>query len=241
MGVASILNPMISIIIPVLNEASTIASVLTHLPQSPDLEVWVVDGGSRDQTLAVAQSCGAKVIASAPGRSRQMNVGAEAAIGEILLFLHADTQLPTGFVAEVQNILATPGTIAGAFRLQIDGTEAALRWVERGVNWRSRHLQLPYGDQAIFLRAKTFHDLGGFSDLPIMEDFELVRRLQKRGKVAIASTAVLTSARRWQKLGVCQTTLMNQVVIVGYLLGISPVRLASWYRGRGRNSQKNRD
>ncbi|NJL23414.1 MAG: glycosyltransferase, partial [Leptolyngbyaceae cyanobacterium SM1_3_5] len=116
------------------------------------------------------------------------------------------------------------------FCLGIDGRETGLRLVEWGANWRSRLLQLPYGDQALFLRRDTFWQVGGFPDLPMMEDFELVRRLRRRGRIAIAPDAVLTSARRWQKLGILKATVINQVAIVAYLIGISPDRIARWYR-----------
>jgi len=240
-------RPQISIVIPARNEEKMLKAALVYLSEYPALEVVVVDGGSSDRTVAIAESFGVQVITAQPGRARQMNAGAAAAIGDILLFLHADTRLPDDFVAQIQQVLTTPGTIAGAFRLQIAGDRPGLRWVERGVNWRSRYLQLPYGDQAIFLKAETFRQVGGFLDLPIMEDFELVRRLGRQGKVTIAAAAVLTSGRRWQKLGVLKTTLINQLTIAGYLLGVSPTRLANWYyrlgqgEGLGKSRQKDRD
>ncbi len=177
---------------------------------------------------------GARVIGSAPGRSRQLNCGAAAATGDILLFLHADTRLPAGFDGAIRQTLAQPGVVAGAFRLAINGPDRGLRWVEWGVNVRSRLLQMPYGDQAIFLRAEIFHTMGGFPDLPMMEDFELVRRVRKVGRVAIAPSAVVTSDRRWRTLGILRTTLANQVMVAGYLLGVDPYKLARWYRTLGK-------
>ena len=225
------LAPDLSVIIPVLNEANTIAQVIESL-QPSGAEIVVVDGGSSDQTVALASAMGVRVIAASLGRAAQMNAGAAVATGQVLLFLHADSRLPSHFAALIQQTLAQPNVIAGAFELQIAAPEASLRWVERGVNWRSRWLQMPYGDQAIFLQAETFRQLDGFAVLPIMEDFELVQRLQKLGKIAIAPAAVVTSARRWQKLGVFKTTVINQLVIAAYFLGVSPERLARWYRGR---------
>nr|MDF0368320.1 TIGR04283 family arsenosugar biosynthesis glycosyltransferase [Nodosilinea sp. TSF1-S3] len=225
---------MISIVIPTLNEARNLPQTLAPLPGATRVEVVVVDGGSGDQTAAVAQGLGVRVIESAPGRSRQLNAGATVARGEILLFLHADTRLPAGFDWAIRQTLAQPGVVAGAFRLTIDGPSRGLRWVERGVQVRSRLLQMPYGDQGLFLRAKTFHRLGGFPDLPMMEDFELVRRLRRLGKVAIAPQAVVTSDRRWRTLGTVRTTLANQVMIAGYLLGVDPHQLARWYRDLGK-------
>jgi len=221
----------------VLNEAQWIQEVLQTLQQET-LEIIVVDGGSRDDTIALAQTftqqspaSNVKIISASPGRAHQMNTGAAIATGEILLFLHADTRLPPGFPALVIQTLES-GAIAGAFTLQIAGEMPGLRWIERGVQWRSRHLQLPYGDQAIFLKASQFRAIGVFADLPIMEDFDLVRRLQKLGKIAIVPAPVLTSDRRWQKLGIFQTTVMNQGAIVAYFLGVSPARIARWYRGK---------
>ncbi|MGF1479219.1 MAG: TIGR04283 family arsenosugar biosynthesis glycosyltransferase [Cyanophyceae cyanobacterium] len=228
----------ISIIVPVLNEAAQIQATLRSLtaPQSTDLsrnnelEIIVVDGGSSDHTGEIARSLGARVIGSPPGRANQMNRGAAVATKNVLLFLHADTRLPSNYPTLVEAALATPTTAAGAFELKIDAPGRLLRFVERMVNWRSRLLSLPYGDQALFLRADVFKDVGGFASLPIMEDFELVRRLQQRGRIHIVPAAVLTSARRWQKLGIIRTTLINQVTIAGYFLGIPPATLARWYR-----------
>ena len=228
----------ITIIIPVLNEAETIKSILKQLINNPDLEVIVVDGGSEDNTVILAQEMGVKVIFSPPGRGKQMNAGATVATGDILLFLHADTQLPSGFAVIVRDILSDPLTvseaepqiIAGAFKLKIDGEGRGLRFTETMANLRSRFCSLPYGDQAIFLKASVFKEMGGFPDLPIMEDFELIRKLKRRGKIAIADSSVLTSVRRWQKLGVLRTTIINQLMIVGYFLGVPPIQLRRFYQ-----------
>jgi rSAM/selenodomain-associated transferase 2 len=227
-------QPAISIVIPALNEARQLPVVLDTIHADSSVEVIVVDGGSADGTAEVAEAKGARVVDATPGRSRQLNAGAAAATGEILLFLHADTRLPEGFDHSIRQTLTQQGVVAGAFRLAIDGPGRGLRWVEWGVNLRSRWLQMPYGDQAIFLSAEVFHDLGGFPDLPMMEDFELMRRLRKVGKVAIAPSAVVTSDRRWRTLGILRTTLANQAMIAGYLLGVDPHQLARWYRRLGK-------
>lgn len=220
----------ISIIIPVLNEVSTIAQTILTAQTAKDVEIIVVDGGSNDGTVELLQSLNVQFISSIPGRAIQMNCGAKAARGDILLFLHGDTLLPSDFNRLLPEVLLKPKIIAGSFELGIRGTNRNLRIVERMVNWRSRYLQMPYGDQAIFLPAKIFEEIGGFPEIPIMEDFELVRQLRKRGRIAIVSRPVLTSGRRWQKLGIFKTTLINQVVIIAYLLGVSPKILAKWYR-----------
>lgn len=224
-------NRSISIIIPTLNEAKNLPRTLQALQTTLAVEVTVVDGGSLDSTISVAESWGAKVICSpVSGRAYQMNVGAAVAQGDILLFLHADTRLPSGFDRLVRQTLLQPKVIAGAFELAIDGKTLGLRLVEWGVHVRSHLCQMPYGDQAIFMSVDMFRAIGGFPELPIMEDFELMRRLKRRGRIAIAPDTVLTSDRRWQKLNVCRTTLINQAIILGYLLGVSPTRLADWYR-----------
>ncbi len=220
----------ISIIIPVLNEQDRIYQSLLQLQHNSDIEVIVVDGGSQDKTVQIAQRFGVKVIISSqPGRANQMNDGAVAASGEILLFLHVDTFLPAGYKQHVSNILSNPQTVVGAFELAIDSHQLSLRLIERLVNLRSRFFSFPYGDQAFFLKASVFREVGGFADLPIMEDFEFIQRLKRIGKIVIAPAKVLTSARRWQELGVLKTTLINQLIVMGYYLGVSPEKLAKWY------------
>ncbi|MEC4891738.1 MAG: TIGR04283 family arsenosugar biosynthesis glycosyltransferase [Oscillatoria sp. PMC 1051.18] len=221
----------ISVIIPVLNEANTIENTLLKLQKSPNREIIVVDGGSQDDTVQLAQNFPVKVI-SRPnvGRANQMNAGAKIASGEILLFLHADTYLPAGYEKFVRESISQPGIIAGAFELGIDAPGLGLRAIEKMVNWRSHFFAMPYGDQAIFVKTTVFQDMGGFPNLPIMEDFELILRLKRRGKIAIAPAAVQTSARRWQKLGIFKTTLINQLIIIGYYLKIPPTQLKNWYR-----------
>jgi rSAM/selenodomain-associated transferase 2 len=221
----------LSIIIPVLNESTLIQSTLEPLLLTPSVEVIVVDGGSADNTVKLAQAAGAKVlIASQAGRAHQMNEGASIALGELLLFLHADTQLPRDYLFQVQFLLALPLVVAGAFSLKIDAPGLAYRLLEWGVNLRSRLFSLPYGDQAIFLRAERFKTLGGYKNLPIMEDYALIQQLKRQGKIAIAPSSVLTSSRRWQKLGIARTTLINQLIILAYFFRISPDSLARWYR-----------
>jgi len=225
---------IISIIIPVLNEAGIIKSTLQNLQSKSNLEIILVDGGSKDNTVNIAQEIGVEVITVTGGRSTQMNAGANIAQGNILLFLHVDTLLPPNFNHLVRQTLKQPQVIAGAFELAIDGREKSLRWVEILVKLRSHLFSLPYGDQAIFITKQIFVEIGGFADLPIMEDFELIQRLKQRGKIAITSAAVTTSGRRWQKLGVAKTTLINQLIIAGYYLGISPAKLSKFYRDQAK-------
>ncbi len=219
----------ISIIIPTLNEAKTITDAIASTQHGTNVEVIVVDGGSHDSTVELAQSMCVKVLSASSGRACQMNAGASSATGNILLFLHADTRLPAQFDTLVRTTLTQADVIAGAFALRIDASWS-LRLIEFGVNWRSRFFQMPYGDQAIFLYSTVFEQMGSFPNLPMMEDFELIRRLRRLGRIAIIPSPVFTSGRRWQQLGVCQTTLMNWVAIISYLLGVSPAKIKHWYR-----------
>jgi rSAM/selenodomain-associated transferase 2 len=220
----------IDVIIPTLNEAETLAGTLDSVRESLDVGVIIVDGGSRDGTLEIARANNVNVIASLPGRAHQMNVGAAASEEDILLFLHADTKLPAGFEAYVRRTLSQPSVVAGAFLLCIAAPRKGLRIIEALANWRSRWLQLPYGDQGIFLSARLFHKVGGFREFPIMEDFELMRRLRREGRIRIAPVPVLTSARRWTRVGICKLTMLNQVAIAAYCLGVAPSRIAPWYQ-----------
>ena len=231
---AALSNARISVIIPTFNEADYLSHTLHSLRDAQNLEVFVVDGGSNDGTTEIAERNGYRVLRSPPGRALQMNAGAKAASGSILLFLHADTRLSPGFDSTVLSVLQKPGVVAGAFRLRIGVPGPSLRIVERAVSIRSRVLQMPYGDQGIFVHKNTFQELGGFALLPIMEDFEFVRRLRRRGRIWIASLPVTTSGRRWQELGPWRTTWINQRVILGYCLGVSPKRLAAWYERRAK-------
>ena len=223
-------KPAISIIIPTLNEAESLATTMQSAQAGTGGEIIVADGKSSDGTGEMAKGLGAKLLTIAGGRAQQVNGGAMSANSDVLLFLHGDTRLPTGFDKHVLNLLAVPGTVAGAFALGIDGPEIGLRIIEKLANIRSRLLQMPYGDQAIFLRASLFRSIGGFPEIPIMEDFVFMQRIKKEGRVAIAPIAVTTSSRRWKELGILKTTLINQAVLLAYFLGSDHQRLTRWYR-----------
>ncbi len=225
----------LSVIIPALNEAEWIGAVLESLyrgcanTEYPP-EVIVVDGGSVDGTPQLAADYGAKVLQSNPGRAIQMNAGAKVASGSILLFLHADTLVPFGYDDDIRKVIDTPGVAGGAFLFSISDAEPlSLQIITRFANLRSRYFHFPYGDQAIFLYRESFIEIGGYPEIPIMEDFEMVRRLRRRGRIGIIPKSIQTSGRRWSKIGIWRTTLINQFIVGGYLLGISPRRLASWY------------
>lgn len=222
----------ISIIIPTLNEAETVGALLSQLQGLAGVEIIVVDGNSHDGTAAVVEGYGARLIQTSADRALQLNKGAEAAHGDILLFLHSDTKPEPGFVKQVRDTLNQTGVAAGAFQLSINGKGFGLRVIEWLTNFRSKVLHMPYGDQGFFVTTAMFFSLGSFPLQPIMEDFELMRRLKKKGKIKILPLRATTSARRWERLGILRTTAMNQAIIIGYLLGVSPEKLAKWYGGR---------
>ncbi len=232
----------LSVVIPALNEQRCIGEAVDSATTGDPHEVIVVDGESRDHTAAIAKSHGAAVLTSSPGRGIQLHCGARAARGNRLLFLHADCLLPPTYTHHVQEILAQPRVAAGAFRLRIDGSHSrwSLRIIEKLVGLRCRVLGMPYGDQAMFMGADEYHRAGGFPPIPVMEDFELVRRLRKIGRVQIAPAPVLVSPRSWLTRGVWRTTLLNQFCVAAHLVGVPPDRIASWRekrrgRDRGRN------
>jgi uncharacterized protein len=224
----------VSVIIPALNEARHIAATLHEIGKSPCQEVIVVDGGSTDDTVQRAREAGVNVLISKPGRARQMNAGAAAAGGGSLLFVHADTLLPPGLPGMVSRTLRAPGVAAGAFRFCIAGSFAGKSFIEWTTGLRSRWLQRPYGDQGLFLPRALFEEMGGFADLPIMEDYEFLARVRRRGRIVTVGKPALTSARRWKAVGVVRTTLCNQLMLAGYHLGVSPQKLATRYRAMGR-------
>lgn len=221
---------MLTIVIPSLNEEASLAEVLPNLFVEGVGEVIVVDGGSQDQSVRVARQCGARVLLSAPGRGSQQALGAKAAKGDLILFLHADTILPEGFLTEVNEVIGQPGVVAGAFRLRIGAPGTSVRMIEFLANLRSRFLNSPYGDQAIFLRRQTLEAIGGVPEIPLLEDVRLIKMLKHEGRIGLSKKSVLTSGRAWTGHGTIRTTAANLTTNVGYALGVNPVRLAVWRR-----------
>jgi rSAM/selenodomain-associated transferase 2/rSAM/selenodomain-associated transferase 1 len=222
-------RPYISVIIPALNEVSNIDGCIIHATD-PEAEIIVVDGGSTDESVEIASQADVRIVRSSPGRALQQNLGAAVARGEVLLFLHADTRLPKGYVARVFDALLDPGTSVGAFLFRTDLDKPLMKCIEFLANFRSRYLKLPYGDQALFVRKTAFQRAGGFPIVPIAEDLFLVKELSKRGNVYIVPAPAVTSGRRWEKLGLMRTTLTNQIILAGLALNISPYTLARLYR-----------
>jgi hypothetical protein len=219
-------RPSISVVIPALDEESRLAAAVRSV--RGQAEVLVVDGGSRDQTRAVAAVEGARVLDSPPGRGRQLDAGARAARGDWLVFLHADTRLESGWAEALQSL--PTDVVGGAFRLAIDAPGAGFRVIESGVRVRVRLFRLPYGDQALFARREAYARVGGMPDLPLMEDVAFVARLRRAGRLAFLRPRAFTSARRWERHGLVGATLRNWWLLFLYGIGHPPAQLARRYR-----------
>jgi rSAM/selenodomain-associated transferase 2 len=222
-----------SIIIPVLNEAGQINSLIEHLRKQnheSSYEIIIVDGDPQGSTVGAIQDRNVTAITTDKGRGRQMNAGASAACGEILIFLHADTTLPANALEKISRALQDRDYVGGAFDLKIDSDRLFLKYISARASFRSRRNRIPYGDQAIFIRKKYFDQLGGYKEIPLMEDVDLMRRIKKDGKkIFILPDKVTTSARRWESDGALYTTMKNQILLRLFYMGISPHRLAKYY------------
>ncbi len=225
-------SPALSVIVPALDEAATLPRSLLPLQsdRGRDVEVIVVDGGSRDRTPRAARPLSDRVLDAPRGRARQMNAGARASRGRVLLFLHADTQLPPGWVAMVRDALETGGREWGRFDVRLDGAHPMLRVVERAMNLRSRLSGIATGDQAIFVTRAAFEAAGGFPDIALMEDIALSRILRARSRPACLRAAAVTSSRRWERNGIARTVVLMWRLRLRYALGADPDDLARLYR-----------
>ncbi|MBQ18041.1 MAG: glycosyltransferase [Planctomycetaceae bacterium] len=220
----------VSILIPALNEARRIEDTVTAARLTGGREVIVCDGGSEDGTVEAAIGAGAVVVACPPGRAIQQNRAASASSGDVLLFLHADCRLPPDALEQVDRALRDSRVVGGAFRQRIDATGYAYRLLECGNAWRARWLQQPYGDQGLFVRRREFEAVGGFPKVALMEDLLLVQRLRRIGRLAVLPGPLVTDARRWQQHGVVRQTLRNWSLLLARRVGVSPERLARFYR-----------
>jgi len=226
------MTPRLSIVVPALNEGARIGACLQALRalRQRGLEVIVVDGGSTDDTVAIAEPLADRVLQALRGRARQMNAGAASARADTLLFLHADTQLPDDALHAIETALVDPRTHWGRFDVRIAGKPATLKAVAWLMNQRSRANGIATGDQAIFVRRWAFQRVGGFPDQPLMEDIELSRRLGKWSAPACLHQRVTTSGRRWERDGVWRTITLMWRLRWLYWTGTPPERLAQLYK-----------
>lgn len=220
----------ISIIIPVLNESEHLEEMLKRIQKFSEHghETIIVDGGSTDNTVDIAKKYTECVVASKKGRALQMNSGADIATGEALLFLHADTILPTD-ACELINANLGAETQWGRFDVRLSGSWIIFRVIEYFINWRSRMTSIATGDQAIFLTRDLFDKVGGFPEIPLMEDVALSRLLKRESKPACLKSTVVTSSRRWEKHGVIKTVFLMWRLRFLYFIGVSPTRLSKRY------------
>jgi rSAM/selenodomain-associated transferase 2 len=222
---------VLSIIVPVLDEEAVIGATLAALQplRARGAEVIVVDGGSRDATRAIAQGAADCMLDAPRGRASQMNAGARASRGEVLLFLHADTLLPPDADAAIARALANPARAWGRFDVRISGRDPLLGVVARAMNLRSRLTGIATGDQAIFVRRAAFESEGGFPAIPLMEDIALTRALRRRSRPACLAERVVTSGRRWEARGTLAAIFLMWWLRLAYALGADPHRLAQRY------------
>ncbi len=223
----------ISVIIPALDEAENIAATVGSCRdvghEEVAVEVIVVDGGSRDGTQSIASEVADRVLSSVRGRSVQMNAGAIVATGDTLLFLHADTRVPTGFSGAIDLALKNPAVVGGRFDIDLVPSSPLIWLTARLISLRSRMSKIATGDQAVFVRRKVFAEMGGYREMPLMEDLQFTIDLKKRGEIACLWERVTSSSRRWKKDGVIRTILLMWTMRVLYFCGVSPERLKAMY------------
>jgi len=221
----------LAIVIPALDEAANLAALLPDLARGcPGAEIVGVDGGSRDDTAAVlARRPGSRLLAAARGRALQMNLGARATTGDTILFLHADTRLPDGAAPAIETALAVPGVVGGRFDVRFDTDRPIFRMIAWFMNTRSRASGICTGDQAIFVRRADFEAVGGYPEIPLMEDIELCRRLKRRGRLRALRLRVTTSARKWEREGPLRTIGLMWALRLLHFFGVAPARLHRWY------------
>jgi rSAM/selenodomain-associated transferase 2 len=232
----------VSVIIPVLNEEAALPAAIMSAREAGADEIIVADGGSTDRTIETARPLADIVLRHSPGRAAQMNAGARSSSGDILLFLHADTVLPPRSIEEVRAAVRQAGVIGGAFSVRLSVSPSAsvyrrgiLRLTGSMIGVRSRLFHAYTGDQGIFARRDAFEAVGGFQDIPLMEDVDFSRRLTRAGKTLLLPARIATSGRRWEAFGPARTILLMWGLRLAYLLGMPPARCAEiygWSRGR---------
>ena len=222
--------PAISVIIPTLNEAETIQTMLAHIYQLDNkMELIVADGNSTDETVIKAKSL-AKIIHAPRGRGAQMNAGARIASGDILWFLHADCFPHSTSIHAIQQALTNPDIVGGAFDYSINDSRRFFRLVEYLSNSKNHCLNLIYGDMGIFVRKRIFKAIGGYKEIPLMEDMEFCKQLKKMGEIVILPHRIKTSARRWHQDGITKNYIRNWILQLCWGMGAKPEKLAKYYR-----------
>jgi len=235
-------NPIqFSIIVPAFHEGENINHLIesvNRLDSDKNSEIIIVDGARERDTLGAIHRNHVIKVSSERGRAKQMNVGASVARGEILIFLHADTELPAHALRKIHSLMEQREYVGGAFDLGIKSDRFIFKAIGKLASWRSRLNRVPFGDQAIFIRREYFDRIGGYREIPLMEDVELMRRIKKAGdKIWIFYDRVMTSPRRWNEEGVIYCIFRNWALQTFYYLGISPHKLATFYKSgfrRGR-------
>jgi len=230
-----------SIIIPVLYESDRINSLIDHiqcLARDSGHEIIVVDGSPGKDTIGAIRSKGVIKLSTGKGRGRQMNIGASFAKGAILIFLHADTELPANAFVKIFSAMEQNNCVGGAFSLGIKSEKFLYKSLARLATFRCRLTRIPYGDQAIFMRRDYLKRIGGYQEIPLMEDVELMRRIKNRGdRICILRDHVMTSARRWDEEGFFFSLLRNTILFGLYILGVSPQKLARFYKNKYRGGK----
>ena len=224
------MSVQLSIIVPALNEAGCIRELLRQLQalRAQGHEVIVVDGGSCDATVALAQPLVDQLLPAPAGRALQMNIGAQAARGRVLWFVHADTRVPEKAAhVIIESVAHAAGW--GRFDVRLSGDRLLLRLVERMMNWRSRFTRIATGDQGIFVTRELFERVGGFAAMPLMEDIDLSRRLKREQRPLCLRDTLTSSSRRWEQKGIVRTIALMWVLRLAYFLGVPPARLAMHY------------
>lgn len=221
----------LSIVVPVLNEAGSLGETLARLAplRARGQEVIVVDGGSHDETVAIAEAAADRVVVTRRGRANQMNRGAVVATGRCLVFLHADTRLPEAADETIMAALTLAGAEWGWFDVRLSNPGPAYRLIAHTMNWRARLTRVCTGDQTLFVRRELFERAGGFPEIPLMEDVALAKRLRRLARATRVADPVVTSSRRWEDHGVTRTVLLMWKLRLLYVLGVAPARLAQLY------------
>ncbi|MDQ6971916.1 MAG: TIGR04283 family arsenosugar biosynthesis glycosyltransferase [Mariprofundaceae bacterium] len=220
----------IAVVVPVLNEAEALPDLQGSLRACRADKLVFVDGGSDDGSLDILRASGVCYTSSKPGRAAQMNAGAKVCKSDILLFLHADTFITSSHIENVRQFMQASSVVGGRFDLRLSGKHSGLRVIEWFINQRSRLSGISTGDQAQFVRRDVFEAMGGFSDIPLMEDVDFSRRLKRQGKQACLRQTVLSSSRRWEQHGLVRTVLLMWRMRLLYWLGVDAARLAGMYR-----------